>query len=338
MKRFWIAIVCTAVVLPVVAAGTAAAAQKNEASGPEPAEKTKPPFYEKYLTDDDPGDREIRELTGEIEEKPDEPSLRNDLGNLLARRGFAKEAVEQYRQAEKLEKTSYLPSYNEGLLWEKEGKPGHAMTAFRRSIRIKPGFPFSHFHLGVLEEKAGHEWAAVSELAKALRIDNSLRLPSRNPLAVQTRLLHLASVTNYSRDIASSVLVADGEFADPAVLARISPERFIDAKEVAAPAAEETGDEEAPPGSAPAVVALPGSSPQPSSAPDATDPRANRQRQNRRGFVPRPRTQFPPQAVQAPPPPPQPAPAAEPAPEEPAPPQENPPEEEPPPPAGPSVS
>jgi tetratricopeptide (TPR) repeat protein len=328
MNKFWIA----AIVL-VGAGGAAAAARKADPSVDASSPKAKPPFYEKYLTDDDAGDRAIRDLTRQIDEKPDEPALRNDLGNLLARRGFAKEAVEQYREAERLEKTSYLPSYNEGLLWEKEGKPRKAMTAFRRSIRLKPGFPFSHFHLGVLEEKAGHESVAIAELAKALRIDNSLRLPSRNPLVVQTHLLHMASITNYSRDVASAVLVADGEFADPSVLARISPERFIDTREVAAAPAEDTDEEEAAPGAAPAVVAIPGNAPQ-SPAPAAPETRGsrNRERANRRGFAPRPRTQFPPQSVQQPPPIVQPAPAAEPAPEEPVPPQENPPEEEPPPP------
>ena len=105
----------------------------------------------------------------------------------------------------------------------KQGKPSSAIAAFRRSIRRKPGFPCSHFHLGVLEEREGREAAAIAELAKALRIDNSMRLVSRNPLVVQTKLLHRASVVNYQRDLAAAVLVADGEFADPSVLASISP-------------------------------------------------------------------------------------------------------------------
>lgn len=297
-----------------------------------PAEKAAAPFYDKYLSDADPGDRAIRDLTRQVAEKPDDPKIHNDLGNLLARRGFAKEAAAQYREAERLDKTSYLPSYNEGLLWEKEGKSSSAIAAFRRSIRKKPGFPFSHFHLGVLEEKEGRESAAIAELAKALRIDNSLRMISRNPLAAQTKLLHRASVVNYDRDLAAAVLVADGEFADPAVLARLSPERFIDSGEVVS---QEQAAEPAP---GPAVVVtVPQNAPAPAPAP-AEQPAGRAQHRgpnifNRsRVFTPRPRTQFPPQSQPAPPQaaPPPPA-AAEPPPEGNT---ENPPppEEEPPPP------
>jgi hypothetical protein len=308
MKKLWIG-----AIIPICAALAFAA-----------SEKPKEPFYEKYLTDEDPGDRAIRDLTRQIGEKPDDASLHNDLGNLLARRGFAKEAVEQYRLAARLNRSSYLPSYNEGLLWEKEGKPLHAMSAFRRSIRLKPGFPFSHFHLGVLEEKDGREAAAVAELAKALRIDNSLRLPSRNPLAVQTRLLHRASVANYERDLASAVLVADGEFDDPAVLARISPERFIDTKDIAAAEEDQVPDTYAQP----AAVPLPQSAPPSAAAPPSR--RTPDSFLRSRPFSQRPRSRIPSRIIPTPSQPSPPPPAAEPPPEEPPP--ETPPEEEPPPP------
>ncbi|MGH9442154.1 MAG: tetratricopeptide repeat protein [Thermoanaerobaculia bacterium] len=319
MKRFW-----TPVIIPLWASLALAAgpADKGTAEG---KSETRPPvaFYDKYLSDDDPGDRAIRDLTAKAAEKPDDPGIHNDLGNLLARRGFAKEAAQQYRLAEHLDKASYLPSYNEGLLWEKEGKPSSAMSAFRRSIRRKPGFPFSHFHLGVLEEKEGHETSAVSELAKALRIDNSLRLPSRNPLAVQTNLLHRASVANYSRDLAAAVLVADGEFADPTVLARLSPERFLDSEDV------EPREEEEPQAPAPVTVTVPQSAPAPAAAAPPAGRGGNRPGIfGRTRMYPRPRTQFPPQTapapVQAPPPPAAEVPPAE-NPENPPPPEEEPP-------------
>ena len=331
MKKF----TCAAIVLLCAPLGAfAVPAQAGAAESSKPAEKAAVPFYDKYLSDADPGDRAIRDLTRQVAEKPDDPKIHNDLGNLLARRGFAKEAAAQYRAAERLDKTSYLPSYNEGLLWEKEGRSSSAIAAFRRSIRKKPGFPFSHFHLGVLEEKEGRESAAIAELAKALRIDNSLRQVSRNPLAAQTKLLHRASVVNYDRDLAAAVLVADGEFADPEVLARLSPERFIDSGEVASP------EEAAEPAPGPAVVVtVPQNAPAPS-APAAEHP-AGRAQQHRgpnifnrsRVFTPRPRTQFPPQSQPAPPQaaPPPPAAAEQPPPEG-TPENPPPPEEEPPPP------
>ena len=129
------------------------------------------------------------ELTARVAASPEDAGLHNDLGNLLARRGFAHEAIDQYRKAAKLDPHFYLGDYNEGLLLEKEGRDGDAISAYKRSIKRKPGFPLSRFHLGFLYEKGGNNSGAVTEYSKALRIDPSLRWPARNPLVIQTRLL-----------------------------------------------------------------------------------------------------------------------------------------------------
>jgi tetratricopeptide (TPR) repeat protein len=212
----------------ILLAGAAVSASPARAA----AEKPAPAFYEKYLVESDPLDRQIRELAARIAKEPENAALRNDFGNLLARRGFAKEAAEQYRQASRIDRDFYLAAYNEGLLWEKEGKTGRAESAFRNSIDRKPGFPFSRFHLGLLYEKRGSQSAAVEQYAKALRLDNSLRRPVRNPLAVQTKLLYRASLVNYERDIAGAVLNGESVFMDPAILQRLSPEEPINAAEI----------------------------------------------------------------------------------------------------------
>ncbi len=216
---------------PVPAPAPAPAAPSEQ---PESASRKKhgASFYMPYLTAEAPLDRAISDLTAQVAAKPEDPGLRNDLGNLLARRGFAKEAREQYEKAEKLDREFFLADYNEGLLWEKEGKPSAAIAAYRRSIRRKPGFPLSRFHLGFLYEKEGRNEAAVREYAKALRIDPSLRSPRRNPLVVQTRLLYRASLQNYDRDLAAAALTSDGEFADRAVWERLQPQRPVDTSEL----------------------------------------------------------------------------------------------------------
>jgi hypothetical protein len=189
-------------------------------------------FYAPYLTATEPLDRAITDLTALVAAHPDDPGLRNDLANLLARRGFAKEALDQYEKAARLDREFFLADYNAGLLWEKEGKPASAIAAYRRSIRRKPGFPLSRFHLGFLYEKEGRNVSAVREYAKALRIDPSLRLPARNPLVVQTRLLYRASLENYDRDLADAALKSDGEFADRSVWERLQPQRPVDTSEL----------------------------------------------------------------------------------------------------------
>jgi len=199
-------------------------------------------FYEIYLSNADVLDREIEDLTAKVREHPSDAALRNDLGNLLARRGFAKEAADQYQKAAKLDPTFYLADYNEGLLWEKEGKDSSAIKAYQRSIKRKPGFPLSRFHLGFLLEKAGRTEDAVREYAKALRIDPSLRWPSRNPLAVQTRLLYRASIENYPRDLAGVDVAEEASFADRAVWEVLHPQRPVNAADLDADASDDEGN------------------------------------------------------------------------------------------------
>jgi hypothetical protein len=189
-------------------------------------------FYAPYLTTTDSLDRAITDQTARVAAHPDDPALRNDLGNLLARRGFAKEAFDQYDKAARLDREFFLADYNAGLLWEKEGRTAPAISAYRRSIKRKPGFPLSRFHLGFLYEKQGRNSIAAREYAKALRVDPSLRWPSRNPLVVQTRLLYRASLENYDRDLASATLSSDGEFADRAVWERLQPQQPVDTSEL----------------------------------------------------------------------------------------------------------
>ncbi len=196
-------------------------------------------FYETYLSNADALDREIEDLTARIRAHPSDAGLRNDLGNLLARRGFAKEAAEQYQKAAKLDPTFYLADYNEGLLWEKEGKPPAAIKAYERSIKRKPGFPLSRFHLGFLLEREGRNEDAVREYAKALRIDPSLRWPARNPLVVQSRLLFRASIENYPRDLAGVDVAEEASFADRAVWEQLHPQRPVNTSDLDADSAGE---------------------------------------------------------------------------------------------------
>ena len=111
MRKLWFS-----AIVPLFAVLAYAGSPGDAKPAGKPDAKPAAPFYDKYLTDEDPGDREIRALTRQAAEKPDDPAIHNDLGNLLARRGFAKEAAGHYRQAERLYRKSYLPSYNEGLL------------------------------------------------------------------------------------------------------------------------------------------------------------------------------------------------------------------------------
>lgn len=206
----------------------------------EPAE----PFYRKYLVVGNPLDDSIVEMERRVESHPDSADLRNDFGNLLAERRFYEDAARQYEKAIDLDESHFLAAYNLGLLWEAAGKPNLAISAYRKSIARKPGFPSSHFHLGRLYEHRGWESRAVKEYAKALRIDPGMRDPRVNPLVVDSRLLDLASLENYRRDIAVAALAADQAWAENGGSRRLPTDRPLSSSEIEDPAEPEPIDAE----------------------------------------------------------------------------------------------
>lgn len=177
------------------------ALDKNEKSG-----ETAQPFYRKYLVAGDPLDERILDQERRVAAEPDSASLRNDFGNLLAMRRFPEQAREQYEKALELDSSEYLAAYNLALLHETEEKVSRAISAYRKSIKRKPGFPHSHFRLGRLYERRGWLNMAVSEYAKALRLDPAMRDRKHNPLVIDSRLMDRASLENYGRDVASASL------------------------------------------------------------------------------------------------------------------------------------
>jgi len=206
------------------------------ASAPAPAAKRETaapvPFYRKYLVPGDPLDEQILEQEKRIQERPDDASLHNDFGNLLARRHFAKEAAEQYELAAKLDKHNFVAYYNLGLLRETEGKRGAAISAYEKSIKRKPGFPPSRFRLGRLFEQEGRESDAIAQYAQAFRIDPAMRDPHRNPLVIDSELIYRASLENYQRDIATTVESGDVLYADESRFRAVPVDRAVAAEEV----------------------------------------------------------------------------------------------------------
>ena len=210
-----------------------------------PPQATAPvPFYEKYLIFGDPLDDEIRVMEKRIEAEPGNANLHNDLGNLLALRGFPEQAGEQYTQAAKLDKSNFIALYNLGLVRETEGKTSDAIAAYKKSIARKPGFPPARFRLGRLYEQEGKSDEAVEQYAKAFWIDPSMRNPKRNPLVIDSDLMYRASLVNYERDLSRATLDRDAAFHEEPAFRQVPVDRSVDSAEVAAepePAPREVG-------------------------------------------------------------------------------------------------
>ncbi|MGH9399733.1 MAG: tetratricopeptide repeat protein [Thermoanaerobaculia bacterium] len=193
----------------------------------------KEPFYRRYLVAGDPLDDRIREQEKRVEADPSSAALRNDFGNLLAARRFPADARAQYKTAMDLDKKNFLAPYNLGLLEETEGHAGAAISAYEQSIKRKPGFPLSHFRLARLYERRGSTDLAIEHYAKALRIDQSMRDPRRNPLVGDTRLLDRVSLSNYDRDMAAASMRRDERWADEGRFAQTPVDRALNADEAA---------------------------------------------------------------------------------------------------------
>lgn len=197
------------------------------------ADDKKEPFYRRYLVAGNPLDDKIREQEKRVEADPNSAALKNDFANLLAARRLVGDARKQYVMAMKLDKKNFLAAYNLGLLEETEGRTASAISAYEESIKRKPGFPPSHFRLGRLYEQRGSTNRAIEHYAQALRIDQSMRDPRRNPLAADTRLLDRVSLTNYERDLATATMRTDARYADEGRFALTPVDRALNADEAA---------------------------------------------------------------------------------------------------------
>ncbi len=247
-------------------------AQDPAANGSKPAPD---PFYRKYLVAGNRLDEEILAMEKRIEEAPDDANLHNDFGNLLALRQFPEQAAEQYELAARLDAANFISLYNLGLLRETEGKPSSAISAYKKSIARKPGFPPSRFRLGRLYEKSGKLDDAVTQYAKAFWIDPSMRDPRRNPLVIDSDLTYRASIANYERDLARASLDRDVAFQEEPAFRRVPVDRAVESAEIAESEAEPAPREIGPGTGAPAGG---GAARKPRATPPADAPMLPRQR------------------------------------------------------------
>jgi tetratricopeptide (TPR) repeat protein len=155
------------------------------------------PFYAKYLNTGSQLDAQINATLAALRDNPNSPRLHNDLGSLLVRKGFPKDAEREFERAVNLDSNFYPAWYNLGLVRAARGDALGARRAFYQTIDEKPGHAAALFQLGLIEEGRGQTERAVQHYAKAYGINPSLLRVDVNPRILDSKLTHLALIELY---------------------------------------------------------------------------------------------------------------------------------------------
>lgn len=159
----------------------------------------KPLFVQRYLNPGDPYDARILRTIDALRANPDNPTLHNDLGQLLAQRGFTKDAEREFDRAISADRKFYPAYYNRALLRMAQGDFSGARRDFLTTVRYKPGHAEALFQLGLMEEQRQDDERAISLYAKAFSINHSLLDVKTNPRVLDSKLIPLALLRMYAK-------------------------------------------------------------------------------------------------------------------------------------------
>ena len=174
--------------------------------------------YKGFLDPGNPQHKATLDILARLEKTPDDAALHNDLGCLIARDGFWRDALREFETAEKLDKKDGRAPFNAGLVEMTRGEWGAARSAFKKAVDRNPGNWPAWWMLGFAEEKLGNTGSAVSAYIRSLRVDTSLFDVKRNPYAVQSNLKARVFLETYDARMARAALPATEQLAQPDIL------------------------------------------------------------------------------------------------------------------------
>ena len=109
--------------------------------------------------------------TDNVAKSPDNKRARITLGDVLSARGRELDAVEQYREAVRIEPLWDTGHERLGRSFDRLGRLTEAEEAFREAVRLHPDHAPAHTNLGLLLAKRGHASLARASFRQALRFD-----------------------------------------------------------------------------------------------------------------------------------------------------------------------
>lgn len=135
-----------------------------------------------------------------VAERPQDPAVYNDLGNLLLLVPEPAEAEQAYRRAVELDPDKVSSLFNLGLLLQQRGELREAAKHFQRVVKLEPRHAWAHYQLGAIAERWGQENRAIDEYATAFSLDPQLAFPEVNPHIVENQLVTQAMLKAYKND------------------------------------------------------------------------------------------------------------------------------------------
>jgi tetratricopeptide (TPR) repeat protein len=174
-RSSWILISCLTALTAVVAIATLAAAPPNLAKAVEAQ----------------------RRLAAE---RPQDPAVLNDLGNLLMLVPQPAEAEVAYRKAIELDPNKASALFNLGLLQQQRGDLRDAADLYERALKADPNHAWAHYQLGSIQELRGQTARAIDSYARAFALDPQLAFPEVNPHIVDNKLVTQAMLRAYKSD------------------------------------------------------------------------------------------------------------------------------------------
>jgi Flp pilus assembly protein TadD len=137
-------------------------------------------------------------------ERPQDPAVFNDFGNLLMLVPQAPEAETAYRKAIELDPNKASALFNLGLLLQQRGELREAYDLYQRAVKADPNHAWAHYQLGTIEEVRRQNSKAVDSYARAFALDPQLAFPEVNPHIVDNKLVTQAMLRAYKNDFAGN--------------------------------------------------------------------------------------------------------------------------------------
>jgi hypothetical protein len=192
--------------------------------------------------------RTIEEQRRLVTERPNDPAVYNDLGNLLLLVPQPDEAEAAYRKAVELDPNKVSALFNLALLLQERGELREAYKLHRRVVKLEPRHAWAHYQIGALYERWGQEARAIEAYARAFSLDPQLAFPEVNPHVVENELVTPAMLKAYQSE---GVPVVPQVYDEPGRIANLlvpPPQRPAD--ETAQPADQAADSRTQAPGAA----------------------------------------------------------------------------------------